>query len=135
MAYKIKQLPQASGWFKPDEFKVAKALFVTVNDVERDRPTDFGPKDSVIADIAVFATASDLKKGPSEEYFDIRVEHTALANALINQVGNSFIVTVEKGQAKPGRQAPWLWSTVEDSAVVNAVIAWAEQADDNAPPF
>ncbi len=131
------------GWFKPADHMKAVAILVEVHDFEYQRPGgNFGPKDSALCDITVFNSTADLKSGSAETTNGVRVENAALAGKLSGMVGFATIVTLGKGVAKGGNQAPYVWNEVTDAAVIAQVEAFAEKRDAeitkaiaDAPPF
>lgn len=127
MTFKVKELPQAGGWFKPDEHVNDVAILIEVTGFERQRPTDYGPKDSAITTSTFFATQEELDAGtPTDVVKGLRYEQTYLASDLAGLIGEATIVVLGQSQPKKAGQKPaWVWRqpTNENKA---KVIAYGE---------
>ena len=126
MGFKVKELPQAGGWFKPDEHVNDVAILIEVERVERQRPTQFGPKDTVYATATFFATQADLDSGtPSEVAKGMAFDKAYHAADLIRLgVGEATIVTIGQKATKKGNDA---WCFLQPTAENKAkVIAYGE---------
>lgn len=142
----IKDVPTGGGgWFKPEEHEGDAAILIEVKRFEAQRPSDFGPKDSIVADMTFFATQADLDAGePSEIKKGHRVEQTVLCRDLKDEigVGGATIVTLAKAASKkPGQRPAWVWRATSADAK-NKVIDYADGRDaalqkamDSAPDF
>lgn len=123
-------------FIKPKELEGAKAILVEVTKFERQIPTDFGPKDQATADLTVFNTDASLEAGvPDQTLSNVKMQQTALARDLQNYVGQAVVVSLGTGNAKPGRQAPWIWVPVP-ADVQQKVADYAKERDaelDEAP--
>ncbi|MEU8133218.1 hypothetical protein [Streptodolium elevatio] len=134
---------QAGGWFKPKEAAGAVAILLDVHSFERQRPTPNGPKDSILADVAVFRDDASLALGLPEVAKGQRIEQTVLARDLETVVGNSTIVTLDQvPPTKPGAHPAWVWRPATDAKVRQAVIEYmtareaaADAAVAEAPDF
>ncbi|QBI99396.1 hypothetical protein SEA_CAELUM_35 [Streptomyces phage Caelum] len=131
MALNLIDIPvQGGGWFKPKDNLDAPAILVEVHQFERQRPTPNGPKDSVLADVTVFKDGGALQAGTPEVTKGQRIEQTILARDLETIVGGATIVRLEQvPPKKPGAHPAWVWRPVTDSAVRNAVVAYAEKRE------
>lgn len=119
----------AGGFFKPEEHKDAVAFLIEVNRFEHQRPGQFGPKDTVHADVSVFKTQADLDGGKPEVLKGALIQTTILARDLEELVGSATIVKLDKVKAKQaGRQDAWVWRQV-DADVKAKVIAYAEKRE------
>lgn len=100
------------GFFKPEEYLNAAALLIEVKSYQRERPTNYGPKDSALVDLTVFATEDEAAKGkPTNIIKDMRIEGKAvLTGALADIVGDATIQKLKQGVAKKGQNAPWLYA-------------------------
>lgn len=117
------------GFFKPEEHKDAVALLVEVNSFEHQRPGQFGPKDTIHADVSVFKTDAELDAGPSVVLKGTLIQTTILARDLQTLVGSATIVKLDKVKAKTaGRQDAWVWRAVE-ADVKAKVVAYAEKRE------
>jgi len=146
MALNLMDIPtQGGGWFKPDEEKLDyKAFLIEVKDVERQRPTAYGPKDSVLADLTIFKTDAELTIGePAEEIKGTRIEQTVLARDLIavGKGGATIVTLAQVPSTKPGQRPAWVWRQA-GAAVKKQVVAFAEAREaaiesalDAAPSF
>lgn len=107
----IEDVPtQGGGWFKPADHEDAVAFLVEVKGFERQRPTDYGPKDSALCDISVFPTEAELEAGTPTVLAGTRVESTLLARDLAPLQGKATIVTLGKTTPKKQGQHPgWVW--------------------------
>ncbi|MFF4510575.1 hypothetical protein [Streptomyces mirabilis] len=131
MALNLIDIPvQGGGWFKPKDNINAQAILLEVHQYERQRPTPNGPKDSVLADVTVFQDGGALQAGTPEVTKGQRIEQTILARDLETIVGGATIVRLEQvPPKKPGAHPAWVWRPVTDSAVRNAVVAYAEKRE------
>ncbi|MGV9312572.1 hypothetical protein ACWDR0_10290 [Streptomyces sp. NPDC003691] len=144
MSLNIVDIPSTGGgWLKPNDVKGALALLVEVNSYEAQRPTPNGPKDSALCTISVFKDRAALDALSPEVNTGTRVEQTLLARDLAGLVGAATIVTVAQiPPTRPGAHPAWVWRSVNDASVRQAVIKYAEQreaavtaAAANAPTF
>lgn len=131
MAFVLKEIPvQGGGWFKPKDNVNAVAILVEVHQFERQRPTQNGPKDSILADVTVFPDAGSLQAGSPQVTKGQRIEQTILARDLETIVGGATIVRLEQvPPTKPGAHPAWVWRPITDASVRNAVIAYAENRE------
>lgn len=128
----IIDLPTQGGGFfsaKP-EMKEYAAFFVEVKDYEEQRPGQFGPKDSALVDLTVFATEADLTVGiPSEVREGVRIEYTVLTRDLKPVKGGATIVVLDQSvPTKPGQKPAWVWRQ-PSADVKRKVIAYVEARD------
>ncbi|MFJ6183784.1 hypothetical protein [Streptomyces sp. NPDC092295] len=144
MALNLIDIPvQGGGWFKPADNIDAVAILLEVHSFERQRPTPNGPKDSALADVAIFKDAASLAAGTPEVTKGQRIEQTILARDLETIVGGATIVRLEQIPAKkPGAHPAWVWRPITDAAIRTAVVeyannreAQAEAAIADAPDF
>ncbi len=145
MTLQFEEIPQFNGgWFTPGDHKDAVAILVEVKDFQRQRPTPHGPKDSVLADVTVFATEADISNGtPSFIQEGCRIEKTVLTRDLSTLVGKATIVTLDQTKpSKPGQNPAWVWRPVATLDTKKAVVDYAikreedlKAAMDDAPPF
>ncbi|MGW3323864.1 hypothetical protein [Streptomyces virginiae] len=121
---------QGGGWFKPKDNVNAVAILVEVHQFERQRPTQNGPKDSILADVTVFQDAGSLQSGSPQVTKGQRIEQTILARDLETIVGGATIVRLEQvPPSKPGAHPAWVWRPITDATVRTAVIAYAENRE------
>lgn len=139
MAFKTRSIPQQNGgWFKPKaengrDHSQDVAILVEIKDLTRQRPTDHGPKDSVLCDMTFFYDADSLAKGePDEIILGTRIEQTVLARDLFAlEVGDATISTVTQVPSKKGLNPSWVWRSV-DSKTEKAVIAYGTAREEAA---
>lgn len=116
---------QSGGWLKPAEHKEAVAILVEVKSFERQRPTPHGPKDSVLANLSVFNSQTDLDAGTPAISEGVRIEQTVLARDLSGLINQATIVTLAQVPSKtPGSNPAWVWRQV-DRATQQKVVAYA----------
>lgn len=130
MAFKPRTVPGSSGWMKPADHIEDVAIAIEVKALERARPTDHGPKDSAVCDVAYFRNQASLDKGePDEIAKGQRIEQTKLAEALFSLgVGEATVVTLAQAQSKKGLNPSWIFKPVP-RATEDKVVAWAEKRD------
>ncbi|PSL04152.1 hypothetical protein CLV30_106157 [Haloactinopolyspora alba] len=99
-----------TSYFKPADESEAVAILIEPLSYERQRPTDYGPKDTAVARMTFFKSEVALETGvPDEVRESVTVQQTALARNLEQYVGKGVIVTLGQGKAKPGMNPPWIW--------------------------
>lgn len=130
MALNLVDIPSnAGGWFKPKEEMLDYAAFlIEVHDFERQRPGTYGPKDSALVDLTIFADADALAAlEPSEVVNGTRVEQTVLARDLgaVGKGGATIVTLAKIPSTKPGQQPAWVWRQA-GADVKKAVAAYAE---------
>lgn len=127
MAFGVKDIPTSGGWFKPDEHTEDVAILIEVTGIERQRPTDYGPKDSVITTSTFFATQAELDEGtPTDVVKGLRYEQTYLARDLMPLDGEATIVVLGQSAPKKAGQKPaWVWRQPSND-VKSKVIAYGE---------
>lgn len=137
MSLEIAQIPQRGSFFKPETFESADALLIVVERFEHQRPTpNYGPKDTAIATITVFKEGTEPAVHNS-----VQIQQSILARDLEALVGKATIVKLDKGNKKPGQQAPWVWREVTPELqakvveYVRAKEAEVEAAKADAPDF
>lgn len=130
----------AGSFFKPKEHKEAVAILAEVKKFEPQKPGKFGPKDTVTADLHIFATAGDLKKGEANVIQSALINNGLLARDLGPLVNKATIVKLDTVELKTGNDG-WVWRKVDDAtkaAVVEyakAYTAKVQAAMDEAPDF
>jgi hypothetical protein len=145
MALNLVDIPASGGgWFKPtEEAKEYPAFLIEVLDFEAQRPGTYGPKDSVLVNMTIFADDEALDAGePTEVKNGMRIEYTVLTRDLKSLVGGATIVTLAQvPPSKPGQQPAWVWRQAgaaakkKVSAYVDSLNAAIEAAIANAPSF
>ena len=129
MAFEVKKVEQTGGgWIKPEEYADAEALLIELKSFERQRPTDYGPKDSAVVDLTVFATQADIDAGvPTEIRKDTRLEGKKVLTGAFagKEEGYAIVQKIGRGKKAPGKEAPWLYFDVTDAAL-NGVIKYGE---------
>lgn len=126
MAFQVRSIPQQNGgWFKPADHKDDLAILVEIKALDRQRPTDHGPKDSALCDLTFFKTEAALDSGkPDEVVTGCRIEQTVLARDLFAlEVGDATISSLDQVQSKRGLNPSWVWRSVP-SSVQQKVIAY-----------
>lgn len=145
MALNLVSIPTSGGgWFKAEDSHTEYVAFLLeVKGFERQRPGQYGPKDSALVDMTQFRTREELDNGTPNVIVGTRVEQTKLAEALGQVgVGGATIVTLVKVPSKQaGRNPAWIFR--EAPADVQAkVVEYANERDAaldaaiaNAPSF
>lgn len=138
----IIDLPSGPGeFFKYDKFKDCAALLVEVKRLERDRPGNFGPKDTIHADIHAFVTEADVKAGAANVYQGTLIQSNALVRDLVDLVGKATITKVGTAYFKKAGKDGAVWRDVDPSlkaGVAAYAKSYAEKvqaAMDDAPDF
>jgi hypothetical protein len=116
MAFELFDTPtQGGGWFKPtEELKSYAAFLIETEDWEPQRPGAFGPKDSALVNLTIFATQAALEAGePTEIKLGTRIEYTALTAALKGMKGKPVVKSLDQAPpSKPGQKPAWVWRDV-----------------------
>ena len=116
------EISSGGSFFKPEEYTRYAALLLEVTGFERNRPTNYGPKDTAHVDI----TAFDAEGNQVADAQGVMIQQTILARDLAPIEGKATIQYLTKGtSSKPGQNAPWVWRTPEDS-VKGKVMEWAK---------
>jgi len=142
MAVQFANVPTGGGtFFKPAEHADAKALLVEVSRFEHQRPGNYGPKDTAVANVTAFKTEADFTGSPdvAEGAF---IQNTILARDLEGLVGKATVVKLEQVPSKKaGNNPAWVWRAVE-ADVMQKVGAYVEKSEadlaaamDEAPSF
>lgn len=128
MGFEVRSIPQQNGgWFKPADHKDDVAILIEIKALDRQRPTDHGPKDSALCDLTFFKTQEALDAGkPDEVVTGCRIEQSVLARDLFAlDVGDATISTVTQVPSKRGLNPSWVWRSVP-GAVQSKVIAYGQ---------
>ncbi len=107
-------------------------LLVTVNGIEDNIPTTFGPSSAVRADVVILDGET---KG--ETFADTLIFPKVLQSQLKGHVGKSKVLgRLGQGQAKPGQSAPWILSeaTDADKDVARKYLAYVATQEQVAAP-
>lgn len=123
MTFQIAALPTSGGtFFKPAELTNAKALLIEPKELELKRPSgQYGPKDTIHADITVFASDADLAKAtPSNVLKGAMIQSTYLQRDLHNLIGQATIAVPVKKTFKSGTSG-WVWEAVPAEAQAKVV--------------
>lgn len=126
MALKIKTIASGGAFFKGDDYASAIALLLEVKRLELQLPTNYGPKDTITADITAFATVDDIVSGNATVTRGVKIQQVDLARKLADHVGEAVVVTVVK--LEPTAKLPngaWVWRQV-DGDIVSKVVAYTE---------
>lgn len=131
----------AGSFFKPTEHHGAAAILVEVKRFEAQRPGNYGPKDTVHADLHIFKTDADIDAGRAELSQGALIQSTILARDLSGLVGSATIVKLDQIDLKNSPNKGWVWRQV-DAATKAKVVDYAmkrtaavEAAMDEAPDF
>ena len=131
MTYEIEKLPGGGGaFFKPPAYLDAVAILIEVRRFEAQRPGNFGPKDTIYADLSIFKDEAALDGSTPEFLSNAIIQHTVLAADLEVLVGKGTVAKL--GQAKSstaGNKPAWVWREVEAS-VQEKVVAYATARDE-----
>lgn len=120
-------------YFKAENY-TDKVLLLEVESFRNNVPTSFGPKDEAQVTITVFEEGQYDTPVRIDE--SVKIQQTALAANLASKVGQKAVVRLGKGNAKPGKQAPWVWNTAKDAYEgVGAYVTARDAALAEAPSF
>lgn len=131
------------GFFKPADYLDSVAFLIEVYQFERQRPGNYGPKDSALCDLTVFGTQESLDGGePTEIRKGVRIENSLLAKDLEQVVGAATVVKLGQWQGKKaGAKPAWVWQQVSQDTK-SKVVAYADAREaaiqaalDSAPDF
>lgn len=134
MGLNLKTIPTGfAGYFKPDQHRGALAILVEVKNFIPLKPSKlYEAKDTIVADVAIFADEAAVRSNtPTSTHQGMMIDKTILVRDLHDNVGigSATIVTVDQSKPKPGQRPAWIWRSVADESIVNAVVAYAEQRD------
>jgi hypothetical protein len=108
-------------------------LYISVHELVKDIETSFGKTNAIRADVVALDGA---RKGNTFE--DTYIFPKVLISQLTPDIGESVVGRLGKGDAKPGKSAPWLLlaPNADDLAVGERYEAYAaEQAAKASAPF
>jgi len=131
MAFEVEKIPGGGGaFFKPANYVDAVAILIEVRRFQSQRPGNFGPKDTIYADLSIFKDEAALDAGTPEFVSNGIVEATVLVRDLEVMVGKATIAKLAQAKsATPGNKPAWVWREVE-SAVQEKVVAYATARDE-----
>lgn len=101
-------LPVMGGFFKSEEWGQA-ALLLEPTNFEPQRPTNYGPKDTVTANIVAFDEGGNVVK----EVTGILIQQVALVSTLKQALGGATVAKLTQGKAKQGQRPPWIFVVPE----------------------
>lgn len=116
-------------YFKGDDYAHAVALLVEVKQLDRQVPTNYGPKDTITADITVFSSIEDIDADNGTLNPAVKIQQTDLVRRISHLVGSATVVTVEKLPKGPKLpNGAWVWRQV-DPEVKSKVVAYAQRRE------
>ena len=131
----------AGAFFKPADYATNPALLVDVKRFEAQRPGNYGPKDTVHADIYAFATEADIEAGKPSVIQGAMIQSSMLARDLSGLVGVATVVKLDQIDLKNSPNKGWVWRKVDDATKAK-VVAYAQKreaeiaaAAEDAPDF
>lgn len=129
MALNFGDIATGGSYFKGDDYNHAVALLIEPTNLERQVPTNYGPKDTITADITVFGSEEEIDNDGGQLNEGVKIQQIDLAKKLAHLVGGATVVTVEKLEksAKLPNGA-WVWRTVP-ADIKGKVIAYAERRE------
>lgn len=131
MTFETTKIPGGGGaFFKAAEHVNAVAILIEVRRFEAQRPGNFGPKDTIYADLSVFKDAAALDAGTPDFISNAIIQSVVLVADLETLVGKAAIAKLVQGKSKTaGNKPPWVWREVEAS-VQEKVVAYATARDE-----
>lgn len=131
MAFQVEKIPGGGGAFlKPSEYADAVAILIEVRRFEAQRPgTNYGPKDTIYADLTVFKDAAALDDGTPEFIPNSIIQFMVLVSDLETLVGKATIATLAQAKPNGGHKPAWVWREV-DASVQEKVVAYATARDE-----
>ena len=131
MAFETTKIPGGGGaFFKAAEHVNALAILIEVRRFEAQRPGNFGPKDTIYADLTVFKDEAALDAGTPEFLSNSIIQSTVLVADLETLVGKAATAKLVQGKSKTaGNKPPWVWREVE-APVQEKVVAYATARDE-----
>ena len=106
------QLPAIGGFYKASDHATDVAILIEPIRFERDRPSQYGPKDSIHADMTFFDSAGNLEAGIGDFHGGMIIQGAGLVPHLEGLVGQAVVVKQGRGKPKAGQNAPWIWERV-----------------------
>ena len=143
MAFEVQQVPSGGGaFFKPEQTKEAVAILVEVRRFQSQRPGNYGPKDTIYADLTVFKDAAALDGGTPDIIAGAIIQSTILVRDLETMVGKAVVAKLAQAKSSvAGNKPAWVWRPV-DAPVQEKVVAYATKREEliaaamaNAPGF
>lgn len=124
----IVDIPTNSAYFAPADALGAFAVLIEPLQFNEQIMTDNGPKNQVVADVTIFATAEAIDASEAILKNGVKIEQTILARDLAGLVGSATVVTLRQLAPRNGNRGAWVF----DPASVKAkqlVIAYLERRD------
>jgi hypothetical protein len=101
---------------------LGELVAIKVEKVERDFKTSAGVSDVVRAKTVI--VVNEKKPAKSESHDDVLVFGKVLLGALSEFAGKGWVVgRLEKGEAQPGKSAPYILTTADDDEKASAIEA------------
>lgn len=117
--------PAAGGKFNAEDH-INKLLLITPTGYIKDKPTTFGVKDCVEANIVVINEAAP---GDSEEIEDALLFGGVLIGQTKSKVNKGMVLgRLGQGTAKPGQKPPWILTDPTDADADTARAYLASKA-------
>jgi|GEM_PF-1937938 len=129
MGFNVQDIKIGGSYFKGEDFVENVALLIEVTNFERQLPTNYGPKDTVTADITAFASVDDIDNDNGSLSSGVKIQQVDLARRLADLVGSAAVVRLEK--LAPTAKLPngaWVWRPV-DADVRSKVVAFGERRE------
>lgn len=111
---------------------LGKLMLITPKEVLASVPTIHGDKEALVADVTILDTTG---KGKHTVHADVRIFQGVLIGKLKTSIGKPMPVlgTLAQGEAKKGKNAPWVINAPTESEVKLAVAYWDDLQKSN--PF
>lgn len=130
MSVQFREIAPRGSFFKPVEHAGSVALLIEVKDFNRQVPTNYGPKDTAVCDVSVFATEGQLDTGsPAYVITNTKIQQAILAPRLEDLLGEATVQRLITLPPKtPGQRPAWAWEAV-DGEVRDKVAAYVDQRE------
>jgi hypothetical protein len=111
---------------------LGKLMLITPKEVLASVPTIHGDKEALVADVTILDTTG---KGKNEVFNDVRIFQGVLIGKLKTSIGKPMPVlgTLAQGEAKKGKNAPWVINAPTDAEVKVGIAYW--ESLQSANPF
>jgi hypothetical protein len=100
-------------------------LVIQVHDVQRGVETQYGPSDVIVADVHVIGRDATIQASYPETWLFGKV----LFSQLREKRGRTVLGILEKGEKRPGKNAPWRLADANDTMEAVALRAMASKPD------
>jgi hypothetical protein len=126
---KFGEIASGGSFFKGEDYQNAVALLIEPKRLDPQVPTNYGPKDTIVADITAFGSVDQIDSDEGTLSKDVKIQALDLVRKLSHLVGSATVATVEKlEKSSKLPNGAWVWRAV-DAEVRGKVVAHAERRE------